>query len=344
MTTETETEVVNDTEGKLKKKKYFDGTVCAYKGCSKKAVGYISAIKPTKGHPVGQLFFAPSCAKCPEHKPMTLAELAHQRDGASDMALVLDVEVGDVKKRLKAAGIDETGKTLAASQFEKAMADDDNKVTTDDPPATAVPALLDTTALAVEDVAIPVATLAASIKETQDFLTVLDTFHIHNQSEMDTASIFLKEVKTKWKQIEEIRKEIGSPLRGKLQEVQDYFKPALEALVSAETILKTKISEGNARAQEAQRLALEAARTAHESGDPAATALATAQAQEADVALPGGISQSMKVKYAIEDLTLLPADFWSPDPKKVEAAIAAGHRQIPGVRIWEEPIIAARTA
>jgi hypothetical protein len=315
-----------------KKKKFFPADKCGIVKCKRDADGYLMDIKPTKGGE-GQLWFGPACVPCTEKsnpalKPTTLADLAKQRGGASDLALVLDVEVGEVKKRLAAAGVDEHGQPVAAPPAA---------------PATAVPALAQAGVVASEAVTIPTEQLAASVAETNGTLTALGEFHIQNQEQMDAAAAFLAEVKGKWKAIDTLRKDLGGPLRDKLGEIQGYFKPALDALAKAEGILKQKISEGNARAQEAQRLALAAAEKAHSKGDVQATALAAQQAAEADVALPGGVSERPVVRFEITDPSQLPGNFWSPDPAKVQLAINEGHREIPGVRIWEEKIVTSRS-
>jgi hypothetical protein len=318
---------------KWKRKKHFDGTTCGLQNCTRAADGYIMDIKPTKGAN-GQLWYGPACLKCvreehPTLMPLSLAELAYQRGGASDLALVLDLEVGDVLKRLAAAGVDEKGRQI----IDAPLASN---------PVNPIQVLQQEGTIQVDAIVIPVKSLADAVQEAKGLLVQLDTFHVTNQQQMDGASSFLKEVKAKWKEIEEQRKALGGPLRGKLDEIQSYFKPALDVLLQAEGILKTKISEGARRAEEAQRAALLAAQAAHQQGDLQGTAIATQAAQRADVALAPGITTRRVLRCAIDDPSKLPGEFWSPDIRKVQAAVDAGHRQIPGVRIWQEEIVAAR--
>lgn len=307
-----------ETKPTWKKKKFFDGTECGYSNCKNPAEGYIAeTTRPTKGG--ASLWFGPACTPCVRRwhdtlTPMPLADLARQRNGASDLAVVLDVEVGEVLRRLQAAGIDERGQPLAPGM-----------------------------ALAVaENVAVPVPTLDAIVVETSEVLAFLNTFHVMNQQQMDMASGWLQDVKVKWATIEAQRKHYAKPLQDKIKEVQAYFKPALELLAGAESILKQKISEGALRAQAAQQAALAAAHQALQQGDMQGVAIATQGVQASDVSLTPGVSMRPIVRFEITDPGLLPPVFWSPDPVKVQGAIDAGHREIPGVRIWEEQSVASR--
>lgn len=301
-----------------KKKKFFDGTECGYSNCKNPADGYIPEMtRPTKGG--ASLWFGPACTPCvrlwhDNLNPMSLAELARQRNGASDLAVVLDVEVGEVLKRLQGAGVDERGNSVALT------------------PAVS------------ENIAIPVPSLEAALAEVTETLVFLNTFHVTNQQQMDLASGWLHEVKERWSVIEEQRKGFAKPLQDKVKEVQAYFKPPLDLLSQAERILKQKISEGSQRAQAAQQAALTAAHQALQQGNMQGVAIATQTVQAADVALSAGIGMRGIVRFEITDPSLLPPVFWSPDPAKVQQAIDAGHRVIPGVRVWEEQSVTARSA
>jgi len=350
-----------------KRKKYFPADKCGLKGCQRAAEGYISDIKPTKGgNPNGRLWYGPACSKCPPKqkpgttvRPMTFAELAHQRNGASDLAFVLDIEVGEVLKRLEAANIDERGQRVGgqpqlphtnpqappqAPPMDMTAQPQAPPQAQPQAPAAAVPQMQQQTVAAAEGVIVPVDTLKASYDESEGLLVALGSFHVTNQQQMNAAGEFLKEVKSKWRAIDQLRKDLGEPLRGKLQEIQNYFKPALDSLAKAEGVLKLKISEGNTRAQQAQQAALEAAQQAHAQGNVQATAAASQAAAQADVAMPQGVHQSSRIKFEIVDPSQLPGNFWSPDVAKIQAAINAGHRQIPGVRIWEDQGVVSRAS
>ena len=334
-------------EPKWKRKAYFDGTECGYSGCTRAADGYVSGTKPTKGGVQGALWFGPACAACvrkwhPSLRPATLAELAYQRSGASDLALVLDVEVGDVLKRLALAGIDERGQPFHSNaQAGQAV------LAAEGAPGAALAAQPSAGVYVYTDpVQIPIEALAAQRSYVQGVLQQLSNWHINSQSDMDYASTFVAQVKGMWASLEEQRKNLVKPLREKIEAVQEYFKPVLGDLKSLETVGKQKISEGNTRAQAAQQAAYEAAQRALQSGDTQGAALATQQAVSADITLAPGVGIRTEIAFEIVDYRQLPQDFWSwvPDPAKVQAAVDAGHRQIPGVRIFEKSVVSSRSA
>jgi hypothetical protein len=345
-----------------KRKKYFDGTSCGLKDCKRTPDGYLCDTKPTKENRNGRLWFGPACKKCVEKRGLnatalhTLAQLAIQRNGASDLALVLDIEVGEVLKRLQEAGIDERGNILAASE-ETSPAPEAPEGSQRQLPHMHMELTQPTNgeghALAVVQtptITLSVSDIAAQKQETDGVLAFLQTFHIVDQTTMDMAAGWLNGwvdqsgqrvpgVKARWKALEDARKEIGRPLREGLAQIRAYFAPALDALAEAETTLKRKIVEGSARAAQAQQQALAAAQRAHQESNAAMVAQAAQQAATADVALPQGVSQTMVTRFAVEDPSQLPGQFWSPDPQKIQAAINQGFTQIPGVRVWQEPSI-----
>lgn len=333
---EEESSMAKDTQTpKWKRKSYFDGTECGLSGCTKPATGYLSHVKPTKGHPQGQLWYGPVCDACAAKqglRPTTLAELAHQRNGASDLALVLDVEVGDVLKRLEAANLQENGQPKGGSPA---------------PQQTGLhyPADPTGTYIRAEPVEIPTVYLSQYAAYAQGVLTQLESWHIADQASMDYAAGFLKQVKGFWKELEERRLALGRPLREALDAIQAHCKPALDGLRAVEERLKRKISEGNARAEETRRQMYAEAQHAFNTGNMQGVAIATQQAVQADVSLPQGVHTRTEIKWEFQDIRQLAQEFWSwtPDPAKVQAAVDAGHRQIPGVRIWEESVVYARS-
>lgn len=375
---------------KWKKKRYFDGSTCGLVGCKRAPDGYVCDTKPTgkEKDKVGRLWFGPACKKCMvklghnEGSVIPFKELARQRGGASDLALVLDIEVGDVLKRLEAAGIDEQGSTIggepqvgvAQPGVEQppvgpetglapgqplvipppeqptptpaantgAGAPVGAQLTIPEPaPNNGAPAGL--AVVTAPSVQMPTEVIQGELVEANGVLAQLAVFHVVDQKTMDDASGWLKEVKKKWNALDETRKALGRPLRDALEEIQTYFNPPLNALKKAETLFKQKISEGSARALQAQQAALDAAQQALQAGNTPGVAIASQAAAAADVELPRGISQRMITKFEIVDVTQLPAWAWSPDANKVQAAINMGWTEIPGVRIWQEPSISART-
>jgi hypothetical protein len=98
-------------------------------------------------------------------------------------------------------------------------------------------------------------------------ITYLDTvrsLEIKDQPTYDRASRGLVAIKTKWKELDEIRRAIVKPLDEARKNVQALFNPALQTLETAETEIKGAMTrfleEEQRRAAEAQRAAEEAAR------------------------------------------------------------------------------------
>jgi hypothetical protein len=336
---------------KWKRKAYFDGLVCGLQDCTKPAEGYVCDLKPTKSTPAGRLWFGPACTKCVRktHEslvPMTLAELAHQRNGASDLALVLDVEVGEILKRLEAAGIDEKGRPLVPVAPVE-VATTPAPAPAREPPEPTTPAEMELLPIAASkalDFGIQMQ-LAPTVADAEQTLAMLVTFNVVDQRTMDGAAAFLKDVKAKWKAVDEIRKTYTKPLRDRIEEIQGLFNGPLGLLLKVETVLKQKIADGSKAATERQRAALHAAQMAHQAGNYQATALASQQAVASDVVLPQGINMRTVRKFRIANPALLPQELWSwvPDEAKIQAVVDAGYVNIPGVDIWDEPVIAART-
>ena len=331
----TEVESTAAGEPKWKKRKSFDGATCGYVACHRKPDGYVAGRRSTKEGQNGALWYGPACNECIRawHKSLSalpLAELAQQRNGLSDLAAVLDLEVGEVEQRLEAAGIDAKGNPRNGA----AMA---NSV----PQSPFFAAAEETVALAV---VIPYDSIEAKTAEAQQTLVALQSFQITCQEQMDYASGYLQRVKGLWSELDEQRKQAGRPLNKKLQEIRNKFSPALDFLSQVEARLKQCIQEGYRLAQQAQAGAFQQAEAALEQGNLPGAALATQAAVASDVNLSPGISMRKLIRFQIMDPSQLPAPFWSPDPSKVQAAIDAGHRQIPGVHIWEEDNVAARRA
>ena len=357
------TEPTEDNLFQFKKKKLFDGAECGLRGCNRKLPiegSYISGIKPTKGGG-DRLWYGPACVECVTQAhsgltPDTLAQLAHQRNGKSDLALILDIEVGDVERRLAAAGTDENGRPLEASAIQQTTMG--NYVAGLTPPTGEFLAQ-------VQPTAIPTDHLATTSNKTQALLVDLGAWHIHDQVGMDWAGVLLNGkkgqrnpddtlvdpvgdpdvvgIKSQWKDLDEMRKALGKPYRDKTAEIQTHFNPVLNQLAQAEGIIKQKISEGQQRANAAQQAALQQAQAAHAVGNMQAAGQAAQQVAATDVALPQGVHQRQPiVNYAVMDPNAVPAEYWSVDPAKIQAGLARGVRQIPGVRIWEEPSLQAR--
>lgn len=364
----------NPNEPKWKKRSTFTGDDCGYSGCARRSDGYVPGIRSTKEGERDQrsLWFGPACISCvrkyhPDMKPLTLAELAHQRNGVSDLALALDIEVGDVHKRLLAAGIDEKGRPLNGQAQVQGQGDNmqQNHV-----PQAQAPQIVDPNApppaqypiVAAQQeqhsiaVVVPYDVLAGTRQEMATTMLNLASFYIRSQPQMDYASSYMQRVKGLWKEIDELRKSMARPFNEVVDRIQEHFKPALADLKAVEADIKSRIDEGMAWATQQAAQSFQAAQQALATGNQQGVALATQQAMSADLSLSQGVSMRPKICFEISDPSQLPGNFWSPDRAKVQEALNAmdqtqlhntlnaGYTPIAGCRVWIENTVASRAA
>jgi hypothetical protein len=338
-------------ELKWKKRREFEGDMCGYAGCTKKADGYVSGIRSTKEGERDRrnLWYGPACVSCvrkrhPSLNPVSLAELAHQRTGASDLASVLDIEVGEVHKRLLAAGVDERGQSLTAPEQQGQ--------TMPQAPGTALAVAEESHTISV---AVPYSIIGAIRAEMSTTLQALQPFVIRSQEQMDYASKYMQRVKGLFNDIEERRKDIARPFREVINTIQAHFNPVKADLQAVELALKSRIDEAYTWSQQQQAQSFAAAQGALAAGNTQGVAVATQQAMGADLSLAKGVSMQSVLCFEITDASRLPGIYWSPDAAKIQAALDSdpdgarallnqGYEVISGVRVWVENIVKARAA
>ena len=109
-------------------------------------------------------------------------------------------------------------------------------------------------------------------------------------------------IKSRIKELEDLKKGITKPMREALEKVSDHFKPPLEIMKAVESAIKIGMSRYVLSVREAAQECLEAA--------------------------------------IIEDETKIPIEYFALDKTKIKKAAKAGV-EIPGVRLIETPSIAA---
>lgn len=187
------------------------------------------------------------------------------------------------------------------------------------------------------------ALLVQEAAEAVEILDMVRAFEIVDQDTMGFAEECSKDTKVKIKALAAKKKEAVGPLNQALKTVRGWFRPAEDHYRECEKIWKAKIA-AYARAQaEAQRAALEAVQTAHQAGDVQEVAQAMAKASEATVEIPKSISIRSVWRCEIANPTEVPQEYLSPDMDKIKAAVKAGAREIPGVKIWEDSSVTQRT-
>lgn len=185
----------------------------------------------------------------------------------------------------------------------------------------------------------------------------------------------LAECKRIAKHIDMVRRDQVDPLNDQVKTINDAWRPLVTALTNVETVCKRKLlafnqaeAERVAREQaEARRRQEEAAKREQEALAKAAAAksaparekaLATAAAAGQEIAAArmaepmdaptgfrtehGTTSTKYRWTFRVEAPDEIPRRFMTPDEKAIKQAIAEGARQIPGIQIFEEPVLSVR--
>lgn len=205
-------------------------------------------------------------------------------------------------------------------------------------------------------------------KRAEKALENAEAFEIKTADDYELAAAELSAIKSKWNEIEADRKALKEPINIAARNVQAFFKPPLEFLSRAEAIVKKKMvawkNEQDRIAREAQRKAEEKARKEQERLDRQADkAEAAGRSERAETlreraastvpVMPqseapkvSGISDRKVWQFEITDPAKVPDKYKVIDEKKIRGVVRAmkGDTEIPGVRVFEESTIAARSA
>lgn len=156
---------------------------------------------------------------------------------------------------------------------------------------------------------------------------------------------FLSEVKNRYSQVDAKKRSITRPLNDALEATRALFHPALDALKSAEVVLKKRLSVLHAEEQREKRRQLEAAQAGVDTGNEAAVkaALETMAKVQGSSDVPG-VSYSTVWKFEVTDPAAVPREFCSPDERLIRAVVRQrkGETAIPGVKVWEDTRVSGR--
>lgn len=213
------------------------------------------------------------------------------------------------------------------------------------------------------------------------FVAPVKEVSVIDRTSSEAATSTLREVKHWERKVEEMRKKLVGPLNDEVARINEYARmvksPLLEAeihlkqtllaferLLEAEREVERKKEAEERRKREAEAQALikaeaEKAKTLamFENDETAAEieAKARAEAQRIEFeAKKAGWDASKEIaankvsgvrrvwKFEIDDHSKVPIQYLSPDEKKIKAAVSKGVRDIPGVRIFQDAIMAVR--
>lgn len=165
----------------------------------------------------------------------------------------------------------------------------------------------------------------------------LQRLPVTNDEQCEFATQLLQELKSVQHRVEMKRTEISGPLYRAHRAVNDLFRPALDALGRGEGVLKEKIADYLRAKEQANNAALQAAAKA-----PTPELAQQAIQAVAPVAPPQGVSVRKVWRFSVEDASLVPREFCSPDAEKIKAAFDLGMTNIPGVKFFQEDVVTAR--
>lgn len=153
---------------------------------------------------------------------------------------------------------------------------------------------------------------------------------------VDTASVFLKQVRDTEKSIEDKRLEFTAPLNQSLKAINDTFKKLKEPLEQSRYLLTNKILDW--KRAESDRLAKEEARRraiqeAHREVGHEVSAPVVLERPENKI----GNTQTRKVwTFKVKDFSKIPDVYKVINNVAVNQSIRDGVRDIPGIEIFQE--------
>lgn len=183
---------------------------------------------------------------------------------------------------------------------------------------------------------------------------------IEDEEGLRRATDMLGWIATLKRQVEERRQFFVKPLNDQVRRVNDFFKEMLRPLETADRILREKVlayrqeQERKRREEEARlrkmlekeqkKLEREAAKQGLPAPPPIPTPTASVAPQPKTVeGSLGAVSAKLVWDFEIEDETKIPREFLMVNEKAIRAAIKAGVRRIPGVRIFQREELAVRS-
>lgn len=181
-----------------------------------------------------------------------------------------------------------------------------------------------------------------------------ELFEVASQKDAGAASRMLVELSAAMKEVEARRKFFTGPLREHIKRIEALFKPVLERLERADTLLRKKLlayqQEAARRRDEERAKLLSEAVEARKEGDEDTALMLASKASELDgpqrtTHVETGSVQVRKVwTFELEDFSKVPMEYLSLDESKVRAAIRSGVREIPGLRIFQTEQLAVSVA
>lgn len=184
-------------------------------------------------------------------------------------------------------------------------------------------------------------TLKRESTEAAEALSAFRVFEIASAHDAEQAGEWLRDVKAKWQSLEEQKKKATRPMNEALTEIRSWFKPPQDFYAQLETLIKLKLSEFHARLERERRAALKAAEVAVQEGSRQEVEVALAKVEETEQPTHPGVNYRQRWTFEVVDLDKVPRAYLCLDGVKVRTSVNGGTREIPGLRIYQETVVAA---
>ena len=184
-------------------------------------------------------------------------------------------------------------------------------------------------------------------------------------ADYEAAAAQLKAIKSKWNEIDDMRKALKRPIDEAAKRIQQFFAAPLQFLTDAESLIKRKMlaftdelerirRADQARADEAARR--ERARLARRAAKAATSGkiekAADLEQRAATVVAPIVTRETPKIagqstreiwNFEVTDESQLPREYLVPDTARIRRVVTAlrGDTRIPGVRVFAEKRLAS---
>ena len=196
-----------------------------------------------------------------------------------------------------------------------------------------------TFAESVKDAEVKVKALEAV---TRDVLNWSKVSKLESVSEYESCAKILVNLKEQINEAEKERKTIVDPLNGVVKHVNQRFKPYVLARQDLEYHLKALIKD---YLEEQRAILVKAAeKEAKAAEKKGAKQLAMDIRDRASIAVPvpgnAAVAFRKRWTFKVTDEKKIPREYLCVDEKAITAAIAAGERDIAGVEIFEDTIVA----
>lgn len=193
------------------------------------------------------------------------------------------------------------------------------------------------------------------ITQSKELLVVATNAIVTTPEQAKSATEYLGTIAHLKRALEGRKRDLLEPFKSEQVLITDAFKVLMDPVLQADQLFRSKVlgyqTEEQRKRAEADRVAqlereAEAARAALEGTPPPATPVPQQAPLKTNIETEAGaVAQKMITKYEVTDFAALPDEYKVADVGKLTKAVKAGGMSIsiPGVRIFQEPILQVNT-